>query len=117
MLKKLLAVVVVTVALVALSAGGLAAAPLDAPLAENTVMGTLGAGLEANHYQTATEESLLDTQALMDGVNEGVAYGFTFANVFLPLVVIMVGFAVAGGVLGLLMKIGPQIARMIRSAF
>ena len=115
MLKKLLAAVVVTVALVALSVGGIAAAPLDAPPAENTVLGALGAELSANQYQTMTAE--LDTQALMDGVNEGVSYGFSFANVFLPLIVIMVGFAVAGGVLGLLMKIGPQIARMIKSAF
>ena len=90
----------------------LAGAPILAPAADTVVLGTLGAELTARDMQTAT----LDSEVLMDGVNQGVEYGFTFANAFIPLI-IMVGFAVAGGVLGLLVKLGPQIAKMIKNAF
>lgn len=125
MLKKLLAVVGITAALLAVSVGGLAAAPmpeglaaetLPAPVAETVVLGTLGAELSAQTYQTSTTPQL-DTETIMEGVNEGVSYGFDFANAFMPLVIILVGFAVAGGVIGLLVKIGPQIGRMIKNAF
>mgnify|MGYP000853422439 CR=1 FL=1 len=90
--------------------------PAAAPLAETVVLGTLGAELSAQTYQTSTTPQL-DTDSIMEGVNEGVTYGFDFANAFMPLVIILVGFAVAGGVIGLLVKIGPQIGKMIKSAF
>ena len=124
MVNKLLAVVGIAAAMLAVSVGGLAAAPLDGeataplavPLAETVVLGTLGAELTAQTYQTSTTPQL-DTETIMEGVNEGVSYGFDFANAFMPLVIILVGFAVAGGVIGLLVKIGPQIGKMIKNAF
>jgi len=112
MFRKLFLAVVVIVVLAPVT--GIAAAPLaGAPIAGTVVLGTLGAELTARDMQTAT----LDSEVLMDGVNQGVEYGFTFANAFIPLIIIMVGFAVAGGVLGLLVKLGPQIAKMIKNAF
>ena len=78
-------------------------------------MGTMGARLYATQSSSPTVG--LDTEILMEGINQGVEYGFSFATGFIPLVVVMVGFAVAGGVLGLLFRMGPQIARMIRNAF
>lgn len=120
MLHKMFLAVVVAVALAVFAVGGLAAAPLDdaisAPPVDSVVMGTLGAELTAQTYQTTTIPEL-DTEAILDGVNQGVGYGFTFANAFMPLIIILVGFAVAGGVLGLLVKLGPKIASMIKSAF
>ena len=81
----------------------------------DATMGTMGARLYATQSSSPTVG--LDTEILMEGINQGVEYGFSFATGFIPLVVVMVGFAVAGGVLGLLFRMGPQIARMIRNAF
>ena len=58
----------------------------------------------------------LDTEAIMESVNDGVAYGFEFATAFTPLITIIIGFAVAGAIIGVLFALGLKIARMIKKA-
>ena len=125
MIRKLLLAVVV--ALVVAPVVGVAAAvpvgapsggPVAVPAAEAVVAGTLGAELTARDYQTATAVAVptLDTQEIMDSVNEGVGYGFSFAGAFSPLITIIIGFSVAGAIIGLLFALGPKVAKMIKNA-
>ena len=121
MIRKLLLAIVVALALAPVM-GVAAAAPVGGPVAvpaaEAVVAGTLGAELTARDYQTATAVAVptLDTQEIMDSVNEGVGYGFSFAGAFSPLITIIIGFSVAGAIIGLLFALGPKVAKMIKNA-
>lgn len=121
MIRKLLLAFVVALALapvMGVAAAAPAGGPVAVPAAEAVVAGALGAELTAQDYQTATAVAVptLDTQEIMDSVNEGVGYGFSFAGAFSPLITIIIGFSVAGAIIGLLFALGPKVAKMIKNA-
>ncbi|MBN1284535.1 MAG: hypothetical protein JXB47_03975 [Anaerolineae bacterium] len=121
MVRKMLLAVVVALALlpvVGVAAAAPSGGPLAVPGADTVVLGTLGAELTAQDYQTATPVTVptLDTGEIMDSVNEGVGYGFQFAGAFSPLITIIIGFSVAGAIIGLLFALGPRVAKMIKNA-
>ena len=121
MIRKLFLAVVVVAVLLPVTGVAAASAvdfPIAAPVADTVIAGTLGAELYARQYLTSTPVTVptLDTQEIMDSVNEGVGYGFSFAGAFSPLITIIIGFSVAGAIIGLLFALGPKVAKMIKNA-
>lgn len=98
------------------AAGVAAAEVLASPYALEAAPVMLHTAVTLRATTQQTSVPTLDTEAIMGSVNEGVSYGFQFATAFTPLITIIIGFAVAGAIIGVLFALGPKIAKMIKNA-